>query len=173
MNTTAEQNVFHPYKIIHQGRNTLQLQPAIGQKTGIIILRIMPLIMLVIGAILYFTQKEIIFLIMFGGIALFEALIFSFIKIPAALSMDSMGFSLETLSIKGKKETYYLWSDIDFIRYKVVRAKNSTSLSYEALLKTGKKLNFLSFPNYHTKKGAIPEINALITEISKKQVAEK
>ena len=78
-----------------------------------------------------------------------ESLIFSFIKIPASLSMDSMSFTLETLSIKGKKETYYLCSNVDFLRYKTIREKSSTSLDYEAVLKTGKKLSFLSFANYH------------------------
>ena len=86
--------------------------------------------------------------------------------------MDSMGFTLETLSIKGKKETYYLWSDIDFIRYKTIRAKHSTSLSYEAVFKTGKTLSFLSFANYHTKKDAVPEINSVLHEIIRKEVRE-
>ncbi|MGZ5222540.1 MAG: hypothetical protein ACXWC7_20800, partial [Chitinophagaceae bacterium] len=103
MNTTVADNLFHPYKIINQGRSTLQLQPGSGQKAGIVVLRVMPLIMLVIGVIMFVTQKEILFLAMFGGIALLEAVIFSFIKIPAAISMDSMGFTLETLSIKGRK----------------------------------------------------------------------
>ena len=172
MNTATADNLFHPYKVISQGRSTLQLQPGKGQASGVIVLRIMPLIMLVVGFALYVTQKNIMFLVVFGGVALIETLIFSAIKIPASLSMDSMGFTLETLSIKGKKETYYLWSDIDFIRYKTIRAKHSTSLSYEAVFKTGKKLSFLSFANYHAKKDAVPEINSVLHEISRKEVRE-
>jgi hypothetical protein len=173
MNTATANNLFHPYTIINQGRSTLQLQPGKAQKTGIIVLRIMPVIMVAIGIILFVTQKDILFLAMFGGIGLIEAFIFSFIKIPAAISMDSMGFTLETLSIKGRKETYYLWNDVEYIRHKTISAKNSTSLSYEAVLKTGKGLSFLSFPNYHTKKQVIPEINVLLAQISGKQIAEK
>src|SRR5215203_505195 len=101
MNTATTDHLFHPYKIINQGRSTLQLQPGKGLAAGVIVLRVMPLIMLVIGFALYVTQKNLMFLLMFGGIALIETLIFSFIKIPAALSMDSMGFTLQTLSIKG------------------------------------------------------------------------
>jgi len=172
MTTAAEQTAFHPYKVTNQGRSTLQLQPGKAQSAGVIVLRIMPLIMLVTGVVMFVTQKDILFLVIFAGIALLEAFIFSFIKIPAALSMDSMGFTLETLSIKGKKETYYLWNDVDFIRHKTIRAKNSTALSYEAVLKSGKKITFLSFPNYHTTKTAIPEINTFLSQISGKQTVE-
>lgn len=110
---TASQTAFHPYKVISQGRNTLQLQPAAGQKAAVIIFRIMPVILLATGVVFYLTQKDLFFLLIFGGIALLEALIFSFIKIPASLSMDSVGFTLETLSIKGKeKRTIYgtMWT---------------------------------------------------------------
>lgn len=173
MNTTTADNLFHPYKIIMQGRSTLQLQPGSGQKAGVYVLRIMPLIMLIVGVIMYVVQKQLLFLAVFGGIALLEFFIFSFIKIPAAISMDNMGFTLETFSIKGRQETYYLWSDVDFIRHKTISAKNSTSLSYEAILKTGKKLTFLSFQNYQSKKLLIPEMNNVLHEISKKQITGK
>ena len=173
MNTTPEQNIFHPYKIISQTRGSLQLKPALGQKTILLVLRIMPLIMLTIGLVVYITQKEILFLAVFGGIALIEAFIFSFVKIPASLSMDNIGFTLETLSIKGRKEIYHLWNDVDYIRHRVIQSKNSTSLSYEAVLKEGKKISFLNFGSYHAKKSLLPEINAILSGISRKEVRDK
>lgn len=172
MNTNAHQTAFHPYQIINEGRSTLQLRPGKAPKIGMLVLRFIPLLMVVIGGVLFVVQKEIYFLLMFVGIALFEGIIFSFITIPAALSMDSMGLTLETYSIKGRKETYYLWSEIDFIRHRMFSGKNSTTLNYAAVLKTGKKVSFLNFNNYHKKKQSIPEINAVLHTISKKEIRE-
>ena len=87
--------------------------------------------------------------------------------------MDSTGFTLETFSMKGRKETYYTWSDVDFIRYRKITGKNITTLTYSAMLKDGQKINFFSFSNYHAKKQSIPEINAVLNGISKKEVREK
>ncbi|RYF86803.1 MAG: hypothetical protein EON98_02560 [Chitinophagaceae bacterium] len=171
--STTEKTAFSPYKIINQGRSTLQLEPGKGAKASVVVLRIIPLFLFVIGVIVFLVQKETFYLLIFGGIALFEVFVFSFIKIPAAVSMDSMGFTLETLSIKGRKENYYLWSDVDYIRQRMIVAKNSTTLNYAAVLNTGKKINFLSFNNYYSKKQSIPEINNALHDVSKKEVREK
>lgn len=173
MDAITSETIFQPYKIINQSRSSLQLQPATGQKVVVYIFRFMPLIMLSIGLALYLSQKQTLYLATFGGIALLEWFIFSFIKIPAALSMDNMGFTIELLSLRGSIEMYYLWSDVDFIRYKTVRTKNNTSLHYEAVLNTGKKRGFLNFPNYYSKKKQIAEINAALHEISRKDIKEK
>ena len=173
MDTSITATAFHPYKVIQPGRSTLQLQPGAGQNAALFVFRFIPLIMLIVGIILYIVQKETFFLLIFGGIALLEAVIFSFIKIPAALTMDSVGFTLETLSIKGRKETYYLWNDIDYIRYRTVRTKNSTSLTYDAMLKNSKKVSFLNFGNYHSKKQNLAEINTVLHQISNKEIREK
>lgn len=173
MNATTNTTAFHPYKVVQQGRDSLQLKASANHRIIIIVLRMIPILMIGVGIVLFITQKESVFLITFGGIGLLEAFIFTFIKIPASISIDNVGFTLETLSIKGRRETYYLWADIDFIRYKIVRAKNSTSLTYEAVLKTGKKFSFLSFPNYHQKREAIPELNSVLNDISNKEIREK
>jgi hypothetical protein len=87
--------------------------------------------------------------------------------------MDSSGFTLETFSVRGRREDYYLWNDVNFIRYRMIVGKNSTTLSYTAVLATGKKVNFLSFNNYHSKKHQIPEINSALHDISKREVRKK
>jgi hypothetical protein len=173
MNTTTNSTAFHPYRVLQQERGRLQLHAPYSQRVIITFLRYMPLIIITIGLVLYLTQKEIVFLPVFCGMGLLIGLIFVFIEIPASVSMDSMGFTLETLLTKGRKETNYLWNDVDFIRHKVVRAKNSISLTYDAVLKTGKKVSFLTFANYHQKVQAIPEINAALHNISNKEIREK
>lgn len=173
MNTTTGRTAFHPYKIIHQGRSTLQLAPGAGPKVVIFLIRTIPLLMAGAGVVLFIIEKETFLLLIFAGMAVLEGLVFSFIKVPASLSMDSMGFTLETLSMKGKQESYYLWNDVDFIRYRILRGKNSTTLNYAAILNTGKKISFLSFNNYHAKKHSIPEINSVLHNISNKELREK
>jgi hypothetical protein len=173
MISAATQNPFHPYKVIMQRRSSLQLEPGWGPKVTLFVLRFIPLIMAVVGVVLLVIQKENFYLLIFGGFALFEGFIFSFIKIPAALFMDSTGFTLETFSVRGRREDYYLWNDVNFIRYRMIVGKNSTTLSYTAVLATGKKVNFLSFNNYHSKKHQIPEINSALHDISKREVRKK
>lgn len=173
MNTTTSPNPFHPYKIMQQGRSTLQLAPGAAPKVAMFVFRFIPLMMVAVGVVLFVLEKEPFYLFIFGGIALLEAVIFSFIKVPAAFSADSMGFTLETRSIRGRKETYYLWSDVEYIRHRMTVAKNSTTLAYTAMMKDGKKINFLNFNNYGAKKQSIPEINAVLHTISKKEVREK
>lgn len=173
MNTAANQTAFHPYKIVTEGRGTLQLEPGKGPKVMLYVMRAIPLLMATTGVILFIVEKETFLLLIFGGIALLEGIVFSFIKIPASLSMDSMGFTLETYSMKGRKETYYLWNDVDFIRYRMITGKNSTTLNYAAILKTRNKVSFLNFNNYYKKKHSIPEINAMLHNISKKEIREK
>ena len=173
MNSTSGQTNFHPYKIIQQGRSSLQLAPNSAPKVAIYAFRFIPLIMLAVGAALFILENEPLFLYIFGGIALLEAVIFSFIKVPAAVSMDSMGFTLETLSIKGRQEQYYLWSDVEYIRHRITTAKNNTTLTYTAMMNEGKKINFLNKSNYNAKKQSIAEINEVLRGISKKDVREK
>jgi hypothetical protein len=172
MNTITGKTAFHPYKVVDQGRNNLQLQPPSGHKFLIALLWFIPLAMIIVGIVLFVVEKEALFLLVFGGIGLLEAIVFAFIRIPASLSVDSIGFTLETLSLKGKRETYFLWHEIDYIRYQAVRGKNSTSLAYHAIPKNGKKVNFLNFHNYHAKKQHISEINSVIKEISNKEIRE-
>jgi|GEM_PF-3342422 len=173
MDTTTGTTAFRPYKVAELNRTNLQLQPPSGHKFLIALFWFIPLAMIIVGIVFFIVEKEPLFLLVFGGIGLLEAIVFSFVKIPAALSMDSIGFTLQTLSLRGKKETYYLWNEIDYIRYKAVRGKNSTSLVYHAIPKNGKKINFLNFSNYHSKKQQIPEINEILHDISNKEIREK
>ena len=172
MNTAAQQTIFHPYKVIQQGRSVLQLQPPPGKKFVLFLLWFIPLIMLTVGVVLFLIQKETLFLYTFGGIGILEAILFSFIKVPASLSMDSIGFTLETFSLKGRNETYYLWNDVEFISYRKVSSKGGPSLLYDAILKTGKKISFLSFGNYHSKKNQLTELNSTLQQISNKEIRE-
>ena len=173
MITASSQTAFHPYKIINEGRSSLELQPGSGQKVALFIFRFVPAFLLLMGCIISITQNRLLYLLIFGGIALAEALLFTLIKIPGHLTMDAVGFNLQTLSIKGNSETYYLWNDVDFIRYRMVLGKNSTSLTYDAMLKSGKKTTFLTFPNYHSKKRNIMEINDVLQQISRKEIRKK
>jgi len=173
MVTTTNQTAFKPYKIVNESRSSLALQPSAGQKAAVFVFRFVPAFLLLMGIVISITQNRRLYLLIFGGIALLEALIFSFIKIPGSLSMDAVGFNLETLSVRGRKEIYYLWNDVDFIRYRMVIGKNSTSLTYDAMLKSGKKISFLTFPNYHSKKQSIEEINAILHQISNKEIRKK
>lgn len=173
MEPATTQTAFQPYKVISAGRSNLQLQPPASIKAAMTIFRLTPLLMAAIGVVLYLVQGELFYLLIFGGVALFEAIVFSFFKLPAAVSIDSMGFTLETVSLKGRKENYYLWSEVDYLRHRMVSGKNSITLNYMAVLKDGKKVSFLNFNNYHRKKQSIPEINTVLHNISKKEIREK
>ncbi|RYZ28059.1 MAG: hypothetical protein EOO10_10770 [Chitinophagaceae bacterium] len=135
----TNQTTFQPYKIVNEGRNSLELQPNAGPKTIVFVFRFVPAFLLLMGIFVAITQNKPLYFLIFGGVALLEAFIFSFIKVPGSLFMDAVGFNLETHSVKGKKESYYLWNDVNFIRYRMVLGKNSTSLTYDAMLKSGKK----------------------------------
>lgn len=173
MNPSTNQTAFQPYQIINEGRSTLQLKAGKAPRVAMLVLGFIPLLMVAIGVVLFVVQKDIFFLLMFAGVALFEGIIFSFIKVPAALSLDSMGFTVETYSMRGRREDYYLWSDVDYLRNRMVSGKNSTTLNYTAVLKDGKKVSILNFNNYYSKKQSIPTINEVLHHISKKEVRDK
>ena len=173
MNTTTNPAAFHPYKILSNGNSGLQLHAPGRTKTTIWILRIFPLFTFLIGIGAYAFTGEVLMVLVFGAVALFEVILLYFIKTPSSLQMDSVGFTLETVSMRGVQENYYLWNDVEYIRSRILRGKNSTSLVYDAVLKSGKKLNFLNFGSYQAKKNAIPAINEVLGEISRKEVREK
>lgn len=165
--------LFHPYKIIHQGRNDLQLQAGNNVKFARLAFLLIPILFLVFGLVLSITQKQIAFLYIIGGVAVLELFLFSFIKIPADLRMDTIGFTLKTVSVKSTKETDYLWNDVDSILQRIIRTKNGTVLAYDAVLATGKKVRFLNFPTYSPKKQSAAEIDSLLSQISNKEVIQK
>ncbi len=92
---------------------------------------------------------------------------------PHSIGLDSIGLNIDTASIKGFRQTYYLWNDVESIRYRTVSAKHSAMLVYDAILKKGKKAKFLSFDNYNAKKNCLDEINIVLQNISNKQVQQK
>jgi hypothetical protein len=169
----AEETLFHPYKIIHQSSSNLQLQAGSNVKLIRRLLIGIPLLLLGVAVVLSLTQKEPVILYAMGGTALLELLIFSFIKIPADLRMDRIGFTLKTVSVQRTVETDYLWTDVDHIRQRITRAKNSTTLVCEAILTSGKKVQFLNFPNYLAKKQKAADMRTVFSEISNKAVVEK
>ena len=166
-------NLFHPYKIINQSNSSLELQAGNGPKVVRAAFLASPIILLIAGAALYITQKQLFFLYLMIGIAALELLIFSFIRVPTDLRMDSMGFTLKTISIRNTQEKDYLWSDVDRIRQRISRTKNGNVLNYEAVLKEGKKVRILSFNNYNPKKKEATAINSVLSQISHKPITDK
>lgn len=169
----SNDKLFDPYKIISQTGNSLHLQAGRGVKIIRVVFLLAPLILLGAGIALYLTQKEIFFLYVLGGAAALEFILFSFIQLPGDVQMDNMGFTLQLVSLQGKKQKDYLWTDVDAMHRRIMRTKNGAVLNYQVVLKSGKKQRFLSFPNYHGKKQSIPEINDVLQHISGKNVVEK
>lgn len=169
----ADSNPFRPYKIIHQSDSSLELKA--GTSPTIIRAAFLagPVILLVIGIILYTTQKDPLFLYIMCSIAVLELVIFSFIKLPGDLRMDNIGFTLKQISIKGAEVKDYLWSDVDRIRWRLIRTKGGPNLVFDAMLKDGKKLRLLNFQNFNTKNQSAAEISSVLSQISRKPVTEK
>lgn len=169
----ANDNLFRPYKIIQQSGSNLELQA--GSKPAIMRAAFLagPAILLVAGTALYLTQREIIFLYVMFGIAALELFVFSFIKVPSDLRMDSVGFTLKRVSIKGTEETDYLWNDVDRIRWRFIRTKGGPTLAFDAIMKEGKKIRLLNFSSFNTVKQSASEIASVLSQISHKPVAEK
>lgn len=169
----ATTSVFHPYKVISQGQTSLQLEAGSHSKILVWVFRAVPFITFAMGIAAYLLAREIVVLLSLTAIALLEAIALSFVKSPSSVSMDSMGFTLDTISSKGVKQTWYLSNDIDYIQYRSVRAKHANLLVYDAILKTGKKVRFLVFPNYSNKLQNLAEIDGVISNISSKEVQQK
>ncbi len=169
----ATDTVFQPYNIISQSGSSLQLKADNRGKLMRIIFLIAPLILVVMGVVLCVTQKQRLFLVLMGGIAVLEYLLFSFIKIPGDVQLDAMGFTLQTSSIKGVQTKDYLWTDVDYIRQRITQTKGGMVLTYHAILLSGKKISFLSFPNYKIKNSSAEQVNSILQTISKKAVREK
>ncbi len=166
-------NLFHPYKIIQQSGSNLELQA--GSRPAIIRAAFLagPAILIIAGLVLYLTQKEIVFLYILFGIAALELLVFSFIKVPSDLRMDSVGFTLKRVSIKGAEETDYLWNDVDRIRRRFIRTKGGPTLAFDAIMKEGKKIRLLNFSSFNAARQSAAEIASVLSQISRKPVAEK
>jgi len=170
----ATKTIFHPYRVVQQSPSTLEL----GSKSHLTmwLLRLLPLMVPVfIFIILLFNggdiPAEVIYIIL--GCTLFTYLILAFIKVPAAVKLDSLGMSVTTVSIMGHKEQYILWSDIDRFEQTMQRTKNGRIYHYKAITNNNKKIRFLQFSGIHFSKDNIPEINNTLQQISHKQVISK
>lgn len=163
---------FHPYKVIEQGRSTLTLASSVSKNTQLLILLVVPLVSIATAIAVFRVTKNTILLYVFAGVVILEFIAGSFIKIPVTVQLDSMGLNIETASLKGFQQTYYLWNDVEHLRYRIVRTKEITMLVYDAILKNGKKERLLAF-NYNAKKPQVEEINTILTAISKKEIRAK
>lgn len=166
-------DLFRPYKIIQQSGSNLQLQSRTNPKLVRAAFLAAPVILFVAGFVLYSTQKDPFFLYILCGVALLELFVFSFIKIPADLRMDSVGFTLKRVSIKSIEERDYLWNDVDRIRWQLLRTKGGPSLAFDAIMKEGRKIRLLNFSAFNPKKQSAAEIASVLAGISRKPVAEK
>ena len=166
-------NLFRPYKILHQSGSNLQLQAGINPKIIRAAFLAGPVILFIAGFILYLTQKQVMFLLILCGVGLLELFIFSFIKIPADLRMDSVGFTLKRVSIKSIEEVDYLWNDVDRIRWRLLRTKGGSTLAFDSILKEGKKMRLLNFSGFNPKEQSAAEIASVLAAISRKPVVEK
>lgn len=169
----ATDNPFRPYKVVAQSGTSLQLKAGTNVRLIRVVFLLAPLILLGMGVVLFVMQSDPKFLYILGGAALLETVIFSFIKTPGDLQMDRMGFTLQTVSLRGVQQTDYLWSDADRIRQRIIRSKNGATLNYQAVMKSGQKVSFLSFPNYIAKKGEAPQVAETLRSISGKEVTDK
>ncbi len=170
----ANDTIFHPYEVVQQGRNTLELQMRNRSRKLIRwIFLTPPLLIFMAGIVLFLVKKDILYVYVLGGIGILELILFSFFKTPVSVKMDNMGLSLTTLTVKGEKESFYLWNDVDYIRHRLSVTQNNTLLVYDAVLKSGKKIRFLNFSNYQKKKNAIPAMNEVLAQISGKEVTDK
>lgn len=169
----TEDNLFRPYKVIQQTNSSLELKSGINPRIVRITLIAMPLVFIVVGLILFTTQSNSPVTYTMMGVGLLELFLFSFLKFPADLRMDSMGFVLKQVSIKGIEVKDFLWSDVDRIRWRHTRTKNGSVLTFDAVLKEGKKLRLLNFPAYNPKKQSAAEISSVLSQISRKPVSEK
>ncbi len=169
----AATSPFHPYKVIEQEQSSLTLASSVSKNTQLLILRLVPLISIVTAIVVFLFTQNTIILYALAGFALLEIIIFSFIKTPVTIQLDSMGLNIETASMKGFQQTYYLWNDVEYIRYRIVRTKDSNMLVYHVMLKNGGKTKLLALNNYNAKGQQLQEINTLLLGISKKEVGEK
>jgi hypothetical protein len=169
----TDNNTFRPYKIIHQSGSSLELKAGTNPKVIRAAFLAGPAILFTAGIALFATQKQPLPLYIMCGVAVLELFAFSFIKMPADLRMDSVGFTLKTVSIKSSQDTDYLWNDVDHIRQRIIRSKNGATLAYDVIMKEGKKMRLLNFSNYNAKKQSATEINSILSQISKKPVTEK
>lgn len=164
-------SLFSPYEIVYESSNCLEIKHSNRQQSitkGVMIG--LPAITMAIGLVLYVWHTQFPFLLIFLGITLFELILFAFIKTPIAVKMDSTGLHYTTISLGGRKDHFYIWAEINYLRRKTVKTKNATTLSYYLVLTSGKKFQFLSFANYHAKKKWLPEIENKLAAISHKEV---
>lgn len=169
----ADDDLFRPYKIIQQSGSSLRLKA--GVNPGIIRAAFLagPVVFFIAGIALYATQKDPRFLYILCGVAALELFLFSFIKISADLRMDSVGFTLQRISVKRVEEVDCLWNDVDRIRWRLLRTKGGQVLAFEAMMKEGGKLRLLNFSNFNPKKQSAAEIASVLARISRKAVVEK
>ncbi|WP_121353184.1 hypothetical protein [Flavisolibacter nicotianae] len=134
------------------------------------VLRFAPLFSLVMGVAAYIASDELFVLFSFTGLSLVDLIVLWFVNFPVGLKMDSMGLTVQAVSLKGEQETFYLWQDIDHFRQKIVRTKQGPQLVYQAVLKNRKRVTILSFSSRRATQKNEPAINSTLQGISKKPV---
>lgn len=169
----ADDNLFRPYKIIQQSGGSLQLKARTDPKIIRAGFLAGPGLFFIAGIILYTTQKDPLFLYVLCGVSLLELFIFSFIKLSADVRLDSIGFTLQRVSIKRVEEVHYLWNDIDRIRWRLLRTRGGQALAFDAMMKEGGKLRLLNFSNFNLKKQSAAQIAAVLSAISHKPIVEE
>ena len=170
----TRESIFHPYQIVAQSTTLLELQ-ATRRKRALWfwVLRLAPLFALLMGVIMYVVSKELIMLLTMALLAAVEVFIFLRIHIPVALRIDSFGVTVDSLSLKGEKQRYNLWQDIDHIRYHTFQTKSGRQLVYDAVLTTGKKVRLLSFSSLQTKPENISRINEVLQQVSRIEIKNR
>ena len=167
-------SIFYPYEIVAQNTTLLELQATRRKRNlWLWVLRLAPLFALLMGVIMYVVSKEPIMLITMALLAVIEAVIFLYLHVPVAIRMDSLGLTVDTLSLKGEKQLHYLWQDIHHIRYRSFQTKNGRQLVYNAVLTTGKKVRILSFSSLHSNLENAPRINEVLHEVSRKEIKNR
>lgn len=170
----TNETVFHPYEIVHQSTGTLELQLKKSRRrfTGWV-LRFAPLFSFLMGVAAYVASGEWFVLLSFTGLSLIELVVLWFAKIPTGMKMDSMGLTVQAVSLKGEQESFYPWQDIDHFRQRIVRTKQGPQLAYQAVLKNKKRISILSFSSRRATQKNRPAISSILQAISQKPVLEK
>ena len=170
----ATKTIFHPYKVIAQADNHLELGS--NAKATIWLLRLVPLLVPAIFAFFILTSEEPMPIEIFYvgiGVTLFCYLLIAFFKIPASVKIDTIGMTVLYVTLFGYKEKHMLWSQVDRVEHVYRRGKGGGYYTYRVITNDRKKINFLTFSGYHLLENNFTQVNKTIQQLSGRPVSGK